>query len=58
MAQVSLNTRISPETDKMLREWAKITGKSFANIVDEAIVSHLLIVNKDIVMKYLPKEVE
>lgn len=53
MSQVSLNTRISPETDKMLREWQKVTGKSIASIIDDAIISHLLIVNKELVMKYM-----
>lgn len=56
MSQVSLNTRISPETDKMLREWQKITGKSIASIIDNAIISHLLVVNKELVRKYIPKE--
>ena len=58
MSQVSLNTRISPEADKMLREWAKISGKSYASIVDEAIVFYVLTANKEVCMKHLPKEVE
>lgn len=53
MAQVSLNTRISPETDQMLREWQKLSGKSMASIVDDAIISHLLVVNKDLVLKHM-----
>lgn len=53
MSQVSLNTRISPATDKMLREWQKISGKSLASIVDDAIISHLLLLNKELVMKHL-----
>lgn len=41
MSQVSLNTRISPDTDKKLREYVKATDESIASIVDKALLEYL-----------------
>lgn len=39
--QVSLNTRVSPETFKLLDKYAKISGKSKASIVEEALKEYI-----------------
>ena len=41
MAQVTLSTRISPEADKLLSEYAERTGESKASVVEKALINYI-----------------
>lgn len=46
MAQVSLSTRISYETDKLLEKYVAKSGQSKASIVEKALLEFLMKVVK------------